>query len=343
MRVLFTVFLLLLILAQVQFSQTPSTISFQGVLRDGSGLPVTDNGYSVTFKLFDAATGGTQKWTETQTVQVQNGVFTAQLGSTNSFSGVPFDRQYWVQVTVGGLDMAPRIALNAAPYAMSLKGSDNIFPNSGNVGIGTLSPATKLSIAGDASVTGRLFVNDTVKVGILKFPAFTEGIYDNTDKPLLYRGWGAYEGDYLKLMFGHDDTTKNIRITWGKGIQLNGTNVGIGTLNPQAGLDVNGTVSVMKTRETWSGNNQYDNIVKTETAATDCMVYGYSSWWDNQGSITMQGIVNDTVVVSTGRKRMNADDTQSISFPVPKGSTWKVRVNSDMSCSWRIFRMQFGQ
>ncbi|HXF48884.1 MAG TPA: hypothetical protein VNL73_05605, partial [Verrucomicrobiae bacterium] len=45
------------------FGAVPQLINFQGILKDGGGNPVADGSYSVTFTIYDAATGGTTLWT----------------------------------------------------------------------------------------------------------------------------------------------------------------------------------------------------------------------------------------------------------------------------------------
>ena len=62
-------------------TQIPQTINYQGSLSDSGGLPV-NTPTDMTFKLYDAASGGTELWTETQTgVSVVNGVFNVTLGA----------------------------------------------------------------------------------------------------------------------------------------------------------------------------------------------------------------------------------------------------------------------
>ena len=41
-------------------------INYQGKLLDGSSSPVADGSYSMTFKLYTAASGGSEVWSETQ-------------------------------------------------------------------------------------------------------------------------------------------------------------------------------------------------------------------------------------------------------------------------------------
>src|SRR5687768_16703750 len=56
-------------------AQTPRLISFQGVLTDPSGVLVPDGTHTLRLRLFDALTGGTELFAETQDVVVVRGVF----------------------------------------------------------------------------------------------------------------------------------------------------------------------------------------------------------------------------------------------------------------------------
>ncbi|MGH8004493.1 MAG: hypothetical protein ACRECJ_07200, partial [Limisphaerales bacterium] len=69
--------------ASLALGSVPKLINFQGILRDGSGNPVADASYSVTFTIYNAPTGGTNLWTETQSVSTTGGLFAVFLGSSN--------------------------------------------------------------------------------------------------------------------------------------------------------------------------------------------------------------------------------------------------------------------
>ena len=117
----------------------PDTLSYQGRLTS-AGLPVPDStGNTVTFRIFDAASSGTQIWAEeysavTNTaryVSTKNGLFSVVLGSYSPLSAVPFDKPYWLQVewynalTPGTETLTPRQPLTNAPYAFRAKYVDN--------------------------------------------------------------------------------------------------------------------------------------------------------------------------------------------------------------------------
>lgn len=133
---------ILSVTAQAQY------LSIQGVLRDASNNAVADGNYNMTFSLYSDTTAAAL-WTETQTsVPVQNGVYSAQLGTVTSLANVTFSASTYLGVKIGGNLLSPYIVLSAAPYAMAVRGSANAINGNGNVGIGTLSPNEKLDVRG---------------------------------------------------------------------------------------------------------------------------------------------------------------------------------------------------
>ena len=114
-------------LASPSAAQIPRVIGFQGVLLDESGGHREDGSYVLSFALYDADTGGTVLWTETQSADVKNGVFSVNLGAATPLS-LPFDKPYWLGTSVsGGPEMTPRIALAAAPYSLSGNGGGDVL------------------------------------------------------------------------------------------------------------------------------------------------------------------------------------------------------------------------
>jgi hypothetical protein len=100
-------------------AQIPKTLAYQGILADAEGILVPDGAYSITFKLYDLASGGAALWSETQSVTVLKGVFSVALGNTTALT-LAFDKQYWIATKVGAdPEMTPRVILTASPYALN--------------------------------------------------------------------------------------------------------------------------------------------------------------------------------------------------------------------------------
>lgn len=98
-------------------------ISFQGLLTDNTGKLLNDGNYSITFKLYDALTGGTQVWAETQTVAVARGMVNVNLGAVNPIDAVKFNTSYWLGITVGtGSELSPRTAITGSAYPVGSVG-----------------------------------------------------------------------------------------------------------------------------------------------------------------------------------------------------------------------------
>ena len=121
--------------ARAQTGPTSDTIAFQGYLADG-GTPVADGSQPITIRLFSSPTGGTALYTETHSVTTTGGVFSLPIGGGTLTSGAfdigDFRNSIWVEVTVAGTAMSPRTALQAAPYALSVRPGARI---SGDVGL----------------------------------------------------------------------------------------------------------------------------------------------------------------------------------------------------------------
>ncbi len=130
-------------------------LSIQGFLKKSDGAALPDGEYALKFRIYNVETGGAPIWEETQsTVDVTGGIYSAILGAVTPLN-IAFNEPYFVSVTVGsGTEMVPRIQLTSAPYALSLIGQDNIFPSSGNVGIGAQTATEKLHVKNTSPLNG---------------------------------------------------------------------------------------------------------------------------------------------------------------------------------------------
>ncbi len=152
----------ILICHTLALSGQNATLSVQGVLKNSDGSTVADgNNYTLTFKLWDAETGGTAVWQETKTnVSILGGLYEVVLGDGATVLNPPFDKPYFLGVSLGtgsGDEFIPRPRLASAPYALSLLGSSNIFPSSGSVGVGTITPNAGAQMEVSSTTKGVLF------------------------------------------------------------------------------------------------------------------------------------------------------------------------------------------
>ena len=127
------------------FASVPTVLSYSGHLTDND-TPY-EGTITAVFTLFDTATGGTQKWTETHsTVNVNNGLFTVELGSVTDITSVLDGKIYYLQVTINGNKMEPRTPFNSVPYAI-------LSANSNTLGGQTLTQVQSGATPGGTSVT----------------------------------------------------------------------------------------------------------------------------------------------------------------------------------------------
>ena len=226
---IFTV-LSFLFLTQLTWAQVPATISYQGVLTDSEGNILSDGNYDLYFNLYDSFFNGNILWSESQTINLRNGIFNVILGEFVPIT-LPFDKQYWLGVSIGtDPELTPRIQLTASPYSMNsqrVAGGTNIFPNEGNVGIGIKTPAEKLEVSGTIrSTTGGFKFPD----GTTQTTAATGTASGNTlDQAYDQGGPGA--GRMINADAGA------VNITGPNGLTVTGK-IGIGTNSPSDNLEI---------------------------------------------------------------------------------------------------------
>ena len=107
-------------------ANVPGLIRFDGVLPAGAGGSAL-----VTAALYDAESGGTLLWDETQSVVVDAaGRYTLYLGATRA-DGVPAavlsgDAPRWLGVRVAGAPELTRVRLTSVPYALRASNADTL-------------------------------------------------------------------------------------------------------------------------------------------------------------------------------------------------------------------------
>lgn len=104
----------------------PNLISYQGVLNDSGGLPISST-VIMAFSIYDAPTGGTSLWTETQSVQVANGIFNVELGSVNPLGSSLFsqDELYLGIQVASDPEMTTRQRLTTGSYSYRAASADS--------------------------------------------------------------------------------------------------------------------------------------------------------------------------------------------------------------------------
>ena len=151
------------------FAAVPQVIDYQGYLME-NGAAVTGT-KSITFTLYDAATGGAQLCTSgAQSVTVTKGVFTYQIGTSGcTLSSVDFDSAVYLELSVEGTPLSPREQVAGSAYSVQTKAANVVFSPAGDVAATDVQSAIaeldteKLSLAGGTvagTVTATAFVGD---------------------------------------------------------------------------------------------------------------------------------------------------------------------------------------
>ena len=144
-------------LASPVLADLPHVLTLQGVLRDGSGDPVADSSYNVTFSIYDVAAGSSPLWTESQVVSTTDGLFTVYLGSVSPVpDSIFFDTSRYLGITVPpDPEMTPRQRLSSTGYSFVssqwTSAGPNLYRVNGTVGIGVATPTVRLHAGSEGS------------------------------------------------------------------------------------------------------------------------------------------------------------------------------------------------
>jgi len=206
---LFLTFLICALCVQLAWRQIPQTMSYQGLLTDAANNRVPDGNYSLTFKIYDVSTGGTELWTESHpTVAVKDGILRVILGSSTPLN-INFNKSLWIGVKIGeGSELSPRMELTSTPYSLGSQvvpqgaiimwsGSPASIPSGWQLCDGTNgSPDLRNRFivgAGSSYSVGNVGGANTVALSVTEMPAHDHGGATGTDSTS--HGHGAYIND----------------------------------------------------------------------------------------------------------------------------------------------------
>jgi hypothetical protein len=275
---------LILLLTSTAVGQIGTGFTYQGQLNDG-GVGVNATTARVLYRLWDAETGGTQIGTDyvVHPVVITEGIFTTIV----DFGGSAFTGEgRWLEIgvdTAGGTTytwLTPRQKVTAAPTAlysppwlMDLDGSNGIYYQAGNVGIGTDTATYPLEVRSLTAIRA-IYGSAGGAIGAGVYGAATgttsNGVY-GTSNASDGRGVSGYAGHGTGVVRGVFGTVRSPAGfgVYGANTASTGSSVGvygevtsptgfagyfsgrgyfsdrlgIGTLSPTTELDVAGTVS----------------------------------------------------------------------------------------------------
>ena len=105
----------------------PPTLNYQGHLTDSSGIPIDDS-VSIVFAIYDIDIGGTALWSETQSVIIDKGVFSVELGGgSNPFPLGLFESPLWMGIKVDtDAEMTPRRPISSVGFSFKASDADRL-------------------------------------------------------------------------------------------------------------------------------------------------------------------------------------------------------------------------
>jgi len=250
MRKLYTIFAAVLItsgvlIPQLTNAQAPQKMSYQAVIRNSSNTLITSQAVGIRISILKGTSTGSPVYVETQTPTTNiNGLASMEIGSgtvvSGNFSTINWaNGPYFIKTETdpaGGTNysITGTSELMSVPYALfsgngtngtsnywTLSGSDISTNTAGNVGIGTATPLSKLSVQTGTGNYGIIHSDGVI----------TLGTYIGNGK-----GWLGTKSNHPLTFFTNNS---NEQMT----LLANG-NFGIGTTAPSAKLHIAGNVKI---------------------------------------------------------------------------------------------------
>lgn len=209
MRSLTTLLFVLCCFAAASLHAQNAVLTIQGILKKSDGSAVPDDAYSLKIALYDAAVGGTKVWEDPSVeVETTGGVYSALIGEDVPLTAL-FDQPYYLSVKIGSSsqELLPRPRLSAAPYALAIRGQDNVIPSTGNITVYGMNAAANISVGGASNLTGTVECSNGILVNT--------GALSNAGSPP-FSGYG-FKGDGGT---GYGSNQYGVANIWANGVNV---------------------------------------------------------------------------------------------------------------------------
>ena len=111
-----------------QGAEPPSLLHYQGRVSDAGGVPISQTGMNVVFRIYDTPTGGVPLYEETRSLDVVDGLLSANIGESAPLDPTLFDNNavLYLGVTFGADSEAlPRYRMSSVGYALRARSAQN--------------------------------------------------------------------------------------------------------------------------------------------------------------------------------------------------------------------------
>ncbi|MCP4579973.1 MAG: hypothetical protein GY839_00030 [candidate division Zixibacteria bacterium] len=208
-------------------TSVPRTMTYQGILKDGTGEVVSNSSIDITFRIFNAEGGGTELWSDLETVSTDtNGIFTTELTGLD----IPFDEDYWLEMEIDAETLIPRQKINMSAYAATADTSDYAHLAGYAQSSGSVDGASGGTINGSVHTTGTLSAGNSITIdGVNDRITATGGTIDFDNENLITTG---------KMTIGanHTNTGGGAFVAGNNNTASGHQNVALGYTNDAGGL-----------------------------------------------------------------------------------------------------------
>ena len=236
----FLIFALLTLAASSLSAQSvtpvPPLINFQGRLAKPDGTPVPDAMHTFSFTLWDAPTGGKQKWSQYQDyLQTHNGVFATILGKGDQLTSDILNGATYIQIQVDSDPPLPRQQLLSVAYALIANTVPDGAITAAKIANGTIT-ADKLASGIGLSLPFIGSTNENADAFVVTNTSNGSAIAGNASTRFGVYGYSnSNYGGYFFSNTGRGLYTNGLQ---SDGVNYFNGNVGIGTANPSRLLDL---------------------------------------------------------------------------------------------------------
>jgi hypothetical protein len=176
-----------LIIAGSAAAEVPDRLIYSGNLVD-NGQPY-QGAVNLVFGIYDAANAGTLLWSEShEDINVSSGKFSVELGLADSLIDVFDGNKYYLQVSVAGQAMLPRVPVASVPYAFKASKADDSDT------VGGLTPD---QLGGDVAAADVSYVNTQSGLTAEDVQAALDEVVGRLD--VLQTNYETLQADYTTL------------------------------------------------------------------------------------------------------------------------------------------------